>query len=329
VKLLIALYHPFSLWTAPSWLSERLRADFPQIIVSQLAGPKYEGIDRELEDTDICIAWSIRAEQFRHAGKLKWIHSPAAAVHQLMFPELINSNVMVTNARDVHGPVVAEHALALVLALAKKLHTAMGAQHKHLWAQQQILDEVPTTTELNGAHVVLIGLGSIGREFTRRAQALGMQVTAVREHPEKGSDGADRVVSRDQLSKVLSDADFVVLAAPLTPGTKHILNAESLLAMKPTGYVINVSRGPLIEDKALIDALRAKRIAGAALDVFAEEPLQKDSPYWDLPNVLITPHTAAVTAKLWDRHYQQISANLRRFLAGEPLEGVVNKQLGY
>jgi phosphoglycerate dehydrogenase-like enzyme len=131
------------------------------------------------------------------------------------------------------------------------------------------------------------------------------------------------------LSKILSDADFVVLAAPLTPGTKHILNAESLLAMKPTGYVINVSRGPLIEDKALIDALRAKRIAGAALDVFAEEPLQKDSPYWDLPNVLITPHTAAVTAKLWDRHYQQISANLRRFLAGEPLEGVVNKQLGY
>ena len=329
MKLLIALYHPFSLWTAPLWLSGRLRSDFPQITVKQLAGPKYEGIEGELEDADVCVAWSIRPEQFRCAKKLKWIHSPAAAVHQLMFPELINSDVILTNARDVHGPVVAEHAVAFVLALAKKLHTATRAQHQHVWAQQQILDEVPPTIEVNGAFVVLVGMGSIGREFTKRAKALGMNVTAVREHPERGSDGADRVVARSQLNEALASADFVVLAAPLTSATKHIINAESLRALKSTSYIINVSRGPLIDDAALIHALRDRRIAGAALDVFAEEPLPKDSPYWELPNVLITPHTAAVTSKLWHRHYQQISTNLRRFLAGERLTGLVNKQLGY
>jgi phosphoglycerate dehydrogenase-like enzyme len=172
-------------------------------------------------------------------------------------------------------------------------------------------------------------MGSIGREFTKGAKALGMNVIAVREHPERGSDGADRVVSREQLKDALGTADFVVLAAPLTPATKHIIDAESLRAMKLTAYIVNVSRGPLIHDEALIDALREKKIAGAALDVFVEEPLPSDSPYWDMPNVLITPHTAAVTTRLWERHYQQISNNLRRFLAGQPLTGVVNKQLGY
>jgi phosphoglycerate dehydrogenase-like enzyme len=246
-----------------------------------------------------------------------------------MFPELIESDVILTNASEVHGPVVAEHASALALALAKKLHTAMRAQHEHVWAQQKILDEVPTTIEINGAQVVLIGMGSIGREFTKRAKALGMNVTAVREHPERGTDGADRVISKDQLNEALTEADFVLLAAPLTPSTKNIINSESLGAMKATSYLINVSRGPLIDDHALVNTLREKRIAGAALDVFVEEPLPNDSPYWDLPNVLITPHTAAVTSKLWDRHYHQISANLRRFLAGERLTGMVNKQRGY
>jgi phosphoglycerate dehydrogenase-like enzyme len=329
VKLLIALYHPFSLWTAPPWLAERLRAEFPRVHVTQLPGPKYAGIEREIADADACLAWSIRPEQFAQAKKLKWIHSTAAAVHQLMFPELVNSAVVVTNASQVHGPVVAEHALTLVLALAKRLPTAMRAQHEHAWAQQQILDETPTAIELTGAHVLLIGMGSIGRAFTRLAKATGMHVTAVREHPDRGSEGADRVVSNSQLVEVLPTADFVVLAAPLTPSTRHMVSAEFLSRMKKTAYLVNVSRGPLIDDSALIYALRENRIAGAGLDVFAEEPLPRESPYWDLPNVLITPHTAAVTTKLWERHYAQISENLQRFLAGEPLLWVVDKHRGY
>jgi len=183
--------------------------------------------------------------------------------------------------------------------------------------------------EINGSRVVVIGLGSIGREFARRARALGARVIAIREHPERGTETANEVAGMKELDRHLAEADFVVLAAPLTVGTQALINRERLLLMKGSAYLINVSRGPLIDDDALIAALESEQIAGAALDVFAEEPLPPSSPYWDLPNVLITPHTAAVTPKLWERHYRQISANVRRFLAGEPLEGVVDKTQGY
>jgi phosphoglycerate dehydrogenase-like enzyme len=329
VKLLIALYHPFPLWTAPDWLAPRLRADFPEIAVTQLPGPRYEGIDREITDADVCIAWSIRPEQFAHAKRLRWVHSPAAAVHQLMFPEMVASDVIVTNAREVHGPVVAEHAIAVVLALAKRLPSAMLYQRARTWGQQAMWTEDPTICEVNGAKVVLIGLGSIGREFAKRARALGMRVIAVREHPERGAETADEVVGTEQLHRVLPDADFVVLAAPLTSATRNIVDQERLGQMKDSAYLVNVSRGPLIDDEALVNALESDEIAGAALDVFAEEPLPPASRYWDLPNVLITPHTAAITPKLWERHYRQISLNLRRFLAEEPLEGIVGKEKGY
>lgn len=329
MKLLIALYHPFPLWTAPDWLAPRLRTDFPEITVTELPGPRYDGIEREIADADVCVAWSIRPEQFAHAKQLRWVHSPAAAVHQLMFPEMVASDVIVTNAREVHGPVVAEHAIAVVLALAKRLPSAIRYQRARSWGQQAMWAEDPTICEVNDAKVVLIGLGSIGREFAKRARALGMHVIAVREHPERGPETADEVVGMDELHRVLPNADFVVLSAPLTPATRNIMDQERLGQMKDSAYLVNVSRGPLIDDEALVNALESDEIAGAALDVFAEEPLSPASRYWDLPNVLITPHTAAVTPNLWERHYRQISLNLRRFMAGEPLEGIVDKKKGY
>lgn len=329
MKLLIALYHPFSLWTAPDWLAPRLRVDFPELVVSELPGPRYEGIEREIADADACIAWSIRPEQFAHARRLRWIHSPAAAVHQLMFPEMVASNVVITNARDVHGPVVAEHAIALMLALAKKLPAAFRFQHTRTWGQQSLWEQEPVLAEILDSRVVLIGLGSIGREFARRARALGAYVLAIREHPERGPETANEVAGMAELDRHLREADFMVLAAPLTASTQAVMNRERLSFMKESAYLINVSRGPLIDDEALIAALESEQIAGAALDVFAEEPLPRSSPFWALPNVLVTPHTAAVTPKLWERHYRQISANLRRFLAGEPLAGVVDKTQGY
>jgi phosphoglycerate dehydrogenase-like enzyme len=202
-------------------------------------------------------------------------------------------------------------------------------QRARIWGQQAIWEEKPTTRELGDSTVCLIGMGSIGREFTKRARALGMRVIAVREHPEKGADGADSVMSTNDLEVALSRADFVMLAAPLTPATRHIINAERLKQMKKEAYLINVSRGPLIDDTALISALEQSQIAGAGLDVFEHEPLPADSPYWRLENVLITPHTAAVTEKLWTRHYRQISENMRRYLAGKTLLSIVDKQKGY
>jgi len=327
IKLLIAVHHFFDQWNAPPWFSNRLRTDFPELDIVHL--PDYKRMDAEIPEAEILVAWSIRPEQIKAASKLRWIHSPAAAVHQLMFPELVASDIVLTNAREVHGPVVAEHVIALIFALAKKIPESVELQQKHLWGQQVLWDEIPRVREVAGATLGLIGLGAIGRPLIRSAKALGMRVIAVREHPEKGSEGADFVMGPSQINDVLCQSDYVVLAAPLTESTKAIANAERLALMKPGACLINVGRGPLVDESALAAALREKKIGGAALDVFPKEPLAADSPLWDVPNLMITPHTAALTDKLWERHYGLFSENLRRYSNGEPLLAVVDKQKGY
>jgi phosphoglycerate dehydrogenase-like enzyme len=365
MKLLIALQHPFALWNAPAWLVERLRADFPQLEVVHLSS--YKELDRELPTADVFLGWSLKPEQVGLAKKLRWIHSPAAAVHALLSPELAASPVVVTNARSVHGPVVAEHALALMLALAKRLPSAVRYQDQKTWSQQLLWEETPRPRELSGATLALIGYGAIGREVARLATAFSMRVLVVREHPvvslhsERSKEalpsepsshegalkgrGFSRAVQHPDepaalaaeveqlgpkdLDRALARADFVVLAAPLTPKTRGLINAARLKQMKRDAYLINVARGALIDDPALIAALKNKQLGAAALDVFEKEPLPADSPYWTLPNVLITPHSASLTEKLWERHYALLSENLRRFLAGVPLLAVVNKHAGY
>jgi phosphoglycerate dehydrogenase-like enzyme len=328
MKLLIVLHHRFELWTAPAWVSERLRREFPQVEVVHL--DNYDRVEQELRDAEIAIAWSLRPEQLGVAKKLRWIHSPAAAVHQLLFAELVNSNIILTNAREVHGPVVAEHVLALIFALAKKIPEAVRLQQQHVWGQENMWQSRPHPREVSGATLGLIGLGSIGRAVARHAGALGMRVIAVREHPEKPKpDGVERVLANSEMPTLLSEADYVVVAVPITSGTRGLMNAERLALMKPDACLINVGRGVLVDEKALTQALRTNQIGGAALDVFEKEPLPADSPLWDLDNLLITPHTAGLTEKLWERHYALIRENLKRYLAGEPLESVVDKRKGY
>lgn len=327
MKVLIVHHHRFELWHAPAWLRERLQSAFPAIKFVQF--DNFDRIFEEIGDTDVFIGFSLRPEQFAAAKKLRWIHSPAAAVHQLMFPELVRSNVVVTNTTTVHGPVVAEHAIAVLLALAKRLPQAMHYQKEHKWAQALLWQEHPRPREVAGATVLVLGMGGIGREFAVRAKALGMKVLAVRENPSKGAGAADAIFPLAQLDQALPQADYVLLCAPVTPATQSIINAERLASMKKEAYLINVSRGPLIDDAALIAALREKRIGGAALDVFTDEPLPPESPFWDLENVLITPHTAAVTERLWERHYDLIVENLNRFVADKPLLNEVDKGRGY
>jgi D-2-hydroxyacid dehydrogenase (NADP+) len=326
-RILICVRHPFDQWNVPEWFSERLQTEFPQVEVVHL--PDYSRMDEEIVNAEIVVAWSVRPEQITAAKKLRWIHSPAAAVHQLMFPELVNSKIILTNAREVHGPVVAEHVIALIFALAKKIPDSVRLQAKHVWGQQILWDEQPRVREVADATVGMVGLGSIGRPVVKSAKALGMRVIAAREHPEKGSEGADKVFGPAQIGEVFHQADYIVLAAPVTAGTKAIVNAERLAFMKPGACLINVGRGPLVDEPALAAALREKKIGGAALDVFPKEPLPADSPLWDVPNLLITPHTAALTDKLWERHYVLFSENVRRYMTGKPLLAVVDKRKGY
>jgi phosphoglycerate dehydrogenase-like enzyme len=328
MKLLIVLHHRFELWNAPEWFAQRLQGDFPQVEVVHFGS--YDGIEPQLRDAEIIVTWSLRPEQFMLAKRLRWIHSPAAAVHQLMFPELVNSDIILTNAREVHGPVVAEHVIALILALAKQIPQAVRMQQTHTWGQEIMWSGRQRPREVAGATLGLVGLGSIGREVARLASGLGMRVIATRENPEKRKpDGVERVYASTEIDGLLEQSDYVVLAAPTTPATTGLINAERLAHMKPDGCLINVGRGPLVDESALVEALLQHRIGGAALDVFEQEPLPVDSPLWDVENLLLTPHTAGLTDKLWERHLVLISENLRRYLAHQPLLALVDKTKGY
>jgi phosphoglycerate dehydrogenase-like enzyme len=328
IRLLIVIHHRFELWRAPIWFGERLARDFPQLKIVQR--DSYEGVEEHLRNAEIIFTISLRPEQLGATRNLRWVHAPTAAVHQFLFPELLNSDVILTNSSEVHGPVVAEHVIALIFALAKKIPQATVLQQNRVWGKEAMWREGYCPREIAGATLGLIGLGSIGRRVAQMASALGMHVIAVREHIEKGApEGVESVFAPAELDKLLAQSDFVVMAAPLVSATQGLLNATRFALMKPDAFLINVGRGPQVDEAALTDALRSRRIAGAALDVFEHEPLPLDSSLWDLDNLLITPHTAGLTEKLWDRHYDLFSDNLRRYLSGHPLRHVVDKHKGY
>jgi phosphoglycerate dehydrogenase-like enzyme len=327
-KLLILTYHRLELWIAPPWFAERLRREFPELGVDQLNS--YDNVEQHLADVEILFGISIRPEQFIAAKKLRWIHSQAAAVHQFMFPELVNSDVTLTNARDVHGPVVAEQVIAMMFALAKRIPASVRFQQKHEWGQDAFSSGRSHSRELAGATLGLVGLGSIGRNVAKHASALGMRVIAVREHPEKEKpQDVDEVLPTSKLQELLAQSDYVVLSAPVTAQTTGMIGSRQLAAMKPDAFLLNVGRGPLIDEAALVEVLRQHKIGGAALDVFDQEPLPPNSPLWDLEDLLITPHTGGISENMWERHYALFSDNLHRYLSRQPLLGLVDKRSGY
>ena len=328
MKLLIVVHHRFDLWNVPGWFLINLARDFSSIDI--VHRDSYEGIDSDLREAEIIFTFSLRPEQFAAAKHLRWIHAATAAVHQFQYPSLTESGVILTNSREVHGLVVAEHVMALIFALAKKIPQAVRLQQKRTWGQTEIWNSAVHPRDLAGSTLGLIGLGSIGSRVAQMAHASGMRIVAVRQHVEKERlPGVEEVFSFANLDALLRQSDFVVVAAPLTTDTQGLINEQRLAAMKPSAYLINVGRGPEIDEVALADALRNAQIAGAALDVFEKEPLPEDSPLWDLENLLITPHTAGLSENLWRRHYDLFSDNLRRYLSKQPLRFVVDKRAGY
>lgn len=327
MKVLLAIHHRFELWNAPEWLGPRLQQEFPEHHFIQLTN--LDNLANEIVGAEVFVGWQLRPEQFKGAKKLLWIHATTAAVHQLMFPELTASDVRVTNSTEIHGPVVAEHAIALVLALAKGLPWATKLQQQHYWGQQDLWRSAARPREIAGATLGVIGLGAIGRESVRLAKALGMQVIAIREHPERGAEGAAQIFGPAQIDQMLGQSDYVLLAAPLTPRTQALFDDRAFDKMRGNACFLNVSRGALVDEEALARALRDRKIRAAALDVFQTEPLPADSPLWEVENLFITPHTAALTERLWERHFVRINENLRRYVSGQPLLGEVDKQRGY
>jgi len=336
MKVVVVTQYHFSLWNAPQSFMDSLRREFPDI--EFVYRPNYDNIEEYIADAEIIVAASLRPEQFLAAKKLRCIYSTAAAVHQLIFPELVNSDVILTNASEVHGHCVAQHVMALIFAAARRIDVDVRYQQKRYWGQEDLWKQRPRPREIDGATLGSVGVGAIGRDVARMGSAVGMRVVAVREHPQRGVDWLDAespdrsrhaVYGIDQIDRMLQEADFVVLAAPTTDTTRRLINAERLAHMKADAWLINVGRGALVDEFALIQALRSKTLGGAALDVFDTEPLPADSPLWGFDNVIITPHVAGMTDKIWDRQFEFFSENLRRFLAGQPLCGVVSKTKGY
>ncbi|HMF74138.1 MAG TPA: D-2-hydroxyacid dehydrogenase [Bryobacteraceae bacterium] len=263
---------------------------------------------------------------WKHAAKAKWVHSLSAGVEKVLSPEFVESPVPLTNARGVFKRSLAEFAVLGMLYSYKRVRRLVENQRAHRWDNFYV-------DFLHGKTLGVVGYGEIGRECAILAKALGMQIHAVRRNPELSANDPilDRIFPSSELHEMLSGVDVLVAAAPLTPETKHMLSDKEFRAMKQSAIVINVGRGPVIDESALIRALQENRIGGAALDVFEEEPLSEKSPLWDMENVLISPHCTDRTQNPdWlDLSMQFFVENFQRYVKGEPLENVVNKKAGY
>lgn len=257
-----------------------------------------------------------------HARDLRWAHVAGAGVDAVLFPELVSSPVVLTNSRGVFDRAIAEYVLGLVLAFAKDLPRTLELQRRRAWRHRE-------TERLAGRTVLVVGAGSIGREIGRLARAAGMRVLGVARRARDVDPDFERVAAVDALHAVLPEADYVVLALPLTPETRGLFGAAALARMKRTARLINVARGAVVDEDALAEALRSGRIAGAALDVFVDEPLPQDHLFWELPAVIVSPHMSGD----FTGHREALSAlfveNFRRWLAGAPLLNVVDKERGY
>jgi phosphoglycerate dehydrogenase-like enzyme len=326
-KLVICVWHPFTEWRPKPMMAEAIRKCWPEMRVLHL--PNYDQLPAELPDTDIFVGYSLRAEQLKEGKKLKWIHSTAAGVAQLMYPELRDSGLLVTNPSGIFSVPMGEHTMGLLLALARNFPDSVRQQDRARWSQQELWDRPQHLQELNGQVLLIVGYGSIGREVAIRAKAFEMRVWGVTRSGEGDGTYVEKIVTAEKLADVLPQADYVLIAAPETAETKHLIGAEQLAKIKSGARLINVARGSLLDEAALIRALESGALGGAALDVASTEPLPAESPLWKAPNLMITPHTSAVSDRLWVRQTALLMELLERWFDGREMFNRVDLSRGY
>jgi phosphoglycerate dehydrogenase-like enzyme len=323
---------------------ERIRAAAPGARIVMVS---VEGLaDGPVDDVEVMLRGWITSDAFdrilARAPRLSWVHSATSGVERALTPSALERGVVVTNARGVFSRPIAEYVVMMILAVSRRLPQLLELQRERTWQPLE-------GTELRDVTVGIVGLGSIGRAVGALATSFGCRVVAVRRRGEAGDGPAriaadadpglderplgeamlDRVGGPETLPELLAESDFIVLAAPLTPETEEMINAETLELVKPGAWLINVARGRLIDERALIRALRDGQLGGAVLDTFRDEPLPPMSSFYDLPNVIVTPHTAWSSGRVLDRSVELFCDNLRRFATGEPLLNVVDPSAGY
>jgi phosphoglycerate dehydrogenase-like enzyme len=276
-----------------------------------------EDLTSRIADADVLSVSGLwRNELIERAPKLRFIQSISAGTDQYSREALKTAGIRLASAQGVNVRAVAEHAMSLMLAMTRQLHVARDNQSKHRW-RGMISDLSEREDELGGKTLLIVGLGRIGSHLAGLARAFGMRVIGTKLDRGSGGANADDVYSFGRLSDVLPLADFVALTCPLTPQTEGLINARTLALMKSSAFLVNVARGKVVDEPALIAALAERRIAGAALDCTVEEPLPAASPLWDIPNVLITPHTAGETRRYEDNVIDILLENLDRLWRGE------------
>lgn len=309
---------------------ERIAAAAPG---SRLVSVSLEGLaDTDLADVEVLLRGPMPMAIFdrllARCPHLMWVHSATAGVERVLTPAALQRGLAITNARGVFSEPIAEYVLMMILAVSRRLPQLLELQRERTWQPLE-------ARELADVTVGIVGLGSIGRRVARLANAFGSRVVAMRraggtDASAQGPDGAlAEILPSDALPQLLAQSDFIVLALPLTPDTENLFDSTMLSRVKPGAWLINVARGALVDDRALIRALREGPLGGAVLDTFRDEPLPPDSPLYDVPNLIVTPHTSWSSGRVLDRSVELFCENLQRFRRGEQLHNLVDPNAGY
>jgi phosphoglycerate dehydrogenase-like enzyme len=299
-----------------------------------------------VQDAEIYFGFGVSEGILKVGANLAWVHSAAAGVGPSLSPTMLGGRVVFTNSAGIHAAPMAETVLAMILYFGRGLDFAVEGQRRAEWWQEPYFEVASPIVELADATVGILGFGGIGKEVARRVAALGARVVALKRKPPSPADAALEPVSGGAslaprievlhgaagLDRMLGESDILVVTAPETAETRGLMDRDALRRMRQGALLVNVARGRIVDEAALVDALAAGRLRGAGLDVFPREPLPPEHPLWKLPNVLLTPHVSGVTRGFWRRETDLIVRNLQRYLAGAPVdewENVVDKLAGY
>ena len=346
-RLVLNLREPRPSFSIPDWAVDEVRAALPEgweltVVEEPVDGTGDGGGDSPgaraamaaVRGAEAYVGFGVPEPLFQAAteppdGRLRWAHTASAGVGALLYDAMRASDVVLTNSAGIYAEPMAETVIAMLLHFSRGLDFAVRAQAERRWRKEPFDAPDSPVRELAECTLGIVGLGGIGRAVARRALALGMNVVATRRRGMEGPEGVEVLSGPDALDRILPRSDCLVIAVPQTPETRAMIGAREL-GMLPRGAVlVNVARGGIVDEDALIGALRTGHLRGAGLDVFAREPLPADSALWGLPNVLVTPHVSGSSRRFWRRQTDLIIHNLRRYAAGEPLLNTVDKQAGY
>jgi phosphoglycerate dehydrogenase-like enzyme len=327
MRVLIYISWPVKAWCIPDTHVARLRKQFPDIEFIQ--PPTLDDAREIIGDIDAAFTPFLTKDLVAAAGRLKWVHSSAAAVEGLLpLAALASRGIPVTNSRGVQAIPIAEHVMGGLLVLARKFDRTIEAQREHRWIQNDLIHDWPWV--LHGKRMTIVGLGTIGMEVAKRAHAFGINVTGIRRRvTEHRHSYVDRVLAPGQLREGLEGCDILVLSAPGVSATHGMIGAEEIAMLNRGAILVNVARAQIVNGAAMRAALASGHLGGAVLDVFEREPLEPENPLWSTPNVIVTPHSSGFRASHWDEVTELFAENLRHFRAGEPLENVVDHAAGY